>query len=169
MKELGSILYAFLGFKCFPWVRTQPRKRSPIHWRITEYPRPILSCVWISRRQGSKSTKGRSWQESWPAVPWRHQCQVQSEVGLRGQWDDQGQRGHWDLRFCIVMNVPPVLQEAWLCGCWDGSLPFFTLPSILTITPYHQINLSPLNPRESNTGSYFLSRIWGLADKSVSP
>lgn len=46
---------------------------------------------------------------------------------------------------------------------------FFSFLSILTITPYCQMGLSPLNPRESNTGSYFLSRMRGLGGNSVSP
>ena len=79
-----------------------------------------------------------------------------------------------NLRLCIAMNTPSSLQESWLCG-WLLIVPclffffFFTFLSTLTITSYHQMGLSPLNPKESHAGLYFLSRTWGLGAKSVTP
>ena len=55
----------------------------------------------------------------------------------------------------------PGVMAMWLVA--DSSLPFFfffffTFLSTLTITSYHQMGLSPLNPKESHAGLYFLSR-----------
>lgn len=44
----------------------------------------------------------------------------------------------------------------------------FIFLSILTITLYHQMGLSALNPRESNTRLDFLSSIWRLGGNSLS-
>lgn len=69
-------------------------------------------------------------------------------------------------------TVPP--KSPGVMAIWLLTLPclfffFFTFLSILTISSYHQMGLSPLNPRESSTRPHFLSRTWGLGGKSVSP